>query len=331
MQLEEFKNVMVFIEQREGEIQKVSFELLGKGRELADKLGVKLKGVIVGNKVNKLAEDVIAYGADEAIVVDNELLDIYATNPYTKALSEVINGEKPEIFLIGATTIGRDIAPRVAARVETGLTADCTSLEIDDESNDLLMTRPAFGGNLMATIICPEHRPQMSSVRPGVIPMPSRVDGKKGDITPWEVTLTDEDMDIEIIEIVKEEKEKVNIEDANVLVSGGRGLGSKKNFEELEKLAQILDGEVSASRGVVDAGWVDAARQVGQTGKTVRPNLYIACGISGAIQHVAGMEESDFIIAINKNPKAAIFERADIGIVGDVNKILPALINELDK
>ncbi|WP_353892747.1 electron transfer flavoprotein subunit alpha/FixB family protein [Proteinivorax hydrogeniformans] len=331
MQLDQYKNIMVFIEQREGEIQKVSFELLGKGRELADKLGVELKGVLLGSKMEKLAKEVTAHGADEAIVVDDEMLEVYTTNPYTKALADVINKEKPEIFLIGATTIGRDLAPRVAARVKTGLTADCTSLEIDEETNNLLMTRPAFGGNLMATIICPEHRPQMSSVRPGVMPMPSKNVDSEGVITSWDAKLSKEDIDIEVLEVVKEEKEKVNIEDANVLVSGGRGLGSEENFGRLRELAKVLDGEVSASRAVVDAGWTDGARQVGQTGKTVRPNLYIACGISGAIQHVAGMEESDFIIAINKNSNAAIFERADIGIVGDVNKVLPALINELNK
>jgi electron transfer flavoprotein alpha subunit len=251
------------------------------------------------------------------------------TEPYTKVLSEVISANKPEIVLIGATAIGRDLAPRVSARIYTGLTADCTSLDIDEENKNLLMTRPAFGGNIMATIVCPDHRPQMSTVRPGVMTICEKDESRIGDIKEFKVKLSEKDVNVEILEVVKEEKERINIEEADVLVSGGRGIGQPDNFKMLKELADLLKGQVSASRAVVDAGWIDRDHQVGQTGKTVRPGLYIACGISGAIQHLAGMEESEFIVAINKDPGAPIFEVADVGIVGDVNKVVPLLIEEL--
>lgn len=329
MNIAEYKGVFVFVEQREGKIQRVSLELIGKGREIAEKLGETVTAVILGNNIADKTKTLIHYGADEVLYVDNEALDIYMTEPYTKALTEVINSRKPGIFLIGATAIGRDLAPRVSARVHTGLTADCTSLDIDDETKNLLMTRPAFGGNIMATIICPDHRPQMSTVRPGVMPLFERDENREGNIEEVKVAFSREDMNVEILEVVKEAKQKVNIEEAKVLVSGGRGIGKPENFEILKELAIGLDGQVSASRAVVDAGWIDSGQQVGQTGKTVRPDLYIACGISGAIQHLAGMEESEFIVAINKDAGAPIFEVADVGIVGDINKVVPALIEEL--
>jgi len=328
MNLADYKGVYVFIEQREGNIQKVSLELIGKGRELADKLNTDVTAVILGYNLNNL-EDLIYYGADKVLYSDNKVLDVYTTEPYTKVLSKVTEDYKPEIFLVGATSIGRDLAPRVSARVYTGLTADCTSLEIEEDTKNLLMTRPAFGGNIMATIICPEHRPQMSTVRPGVMKSLDKDFNRNGSIEKISVDLNEKDMNVEVIEIVKETKEKINIEEANVLVSGGRGIGDKENFEILFSLAKELGGQVSASRAVVDEGWIDRDYQVGQTGKTVRPNLYIACGISGAIQHLAGMEESDFIVAINKDNSAPIFEIADIGIVGDAKKVIPLLTKEL--
>ncbi len=230
---------------------------------------------------------------------------------------------------MGASTIGRDLAPRVSARINTGLTADCTKLEVDEETKDLLMTRPAFGGNIMATIICPEHRPQMSTVRPGVMTLAEADTARKGVISKVPVAFDSADMNIEILEVVKETKAKVNIEDANILVSGGRGVGKPENMSTLENLALRLGGTVSASRAVVDAGWIDRNNQVGQTGKTVRPDLYFACGISGAIQHLAGMEDSEFIVAINKDETAPIFDAADLGIVGDVHKVIPELMKLL--
>lgn len=320
-------SVMVFIEQRDSEIQNVSLELLGKGRELSGKLSDKLTAVLLGNNVKNLCEEIVAYGADEVICVDDKNLKMYTTNNYAKALCDVIEKKKPEIVLIGATTIGRDLAPRVSATLKTGLTADCTSLEIDDETKGLLMTRPAFGGNIMATIVCPDHRPQMSTVRPGVMQKLPKDNSKAGIIEHFNVKFED-DKSVEVLKYVKENVKKVNIEDANILISAGRGIGSKENMNKLYELADLLGAEVSASRAVVDSGWVDKARQVGQTGKTVRPDLYIACGISGAIQHLAGMEESEFIIAINKNNEAPIFEVADVGIVGDVNKVVRNLIDE---
>lgn len=329
MNISAYKGVFVFIEQREGEVSKVSLELLGKGRELADELSEKLIAVLMGHNMNDACKELIYYGADEVIYVDDEALHVYMTEPYTKAMSIIINDRKPEIVLVGATAIGRDLAPRVSARIHTGLTADCTSLEIEEEKRLLLMTRPAFGGNILATIICPDYRPQMSTVRPGVMQKLERDMTRSGEITSYPITIKDEDMTYKILEVVKEKKEKVNIEDANVLVSGGRGIGNAENFEVLKDLATQLKGQVSASRAVVDAGWIHRDHQVGQTGKTVRPGLYFACGISGAIQHLAGMEESDFIVAINKDATAPIFEVADVGIVGDVHKIVPELISAL--
>lgn len=322
-------SVMVFVEQRSGEIQNVSLELLGKGRELADKINNKLSAVLLGYNIKKLSEELIEYGADEVVYVEDENLDVYLTSTYTKALTEVINKKNPDIVLVGATTIGRDLAPRVSANIETGLTADCTSLEIDDENQGLLMTRPAFGGNIMATIICPNHRPQMSTVRPGVMKKLEKDITRTGNVEKIDVKFLEDYKNVQVLKYVKENVKKVNIEDAKVLISAGRGIGCKENMDALYELADLLGAEVSASRAVVDAGWIDKSRQVGQTGKTVRPDVYIACGISGAIQHLAGMEESEYIIAINNNSDAAIFEVADLSLVGDVNKVIKNLIQEL--
>ncbi|QUH30643.1 electron transfer flavoprotein subunit alpha/FixB family protein [Vallitalea guaymasensis] len=329
MNINEYKGVVVFVEQREGMISKVSLELLGKGRELADNLGEKMTAVLIGYDMMDKTKELIYYGADKVIYADDKIFEVYMTEPYTKAMSTIINDRKPEIVLFGATAIGRDLAPRISARIHTGLTADCTSLEIDEENNNLLMTRPAFGGNILATIICPNYRPQMSTVRPGVMQKLEKDTSRAGEVEQYKIDINESDMTYKILEVVKEEKEKINIEDANVLVSGGRGIGKADNFTILKELAKELKGQVSASRAVVDAGWINKDHQVGQTGKTVRPGLYFACGISGAIQHLAGMEESDFIIAINKDSEAPIFEVADLGIVGDVHKVIPELINQL--
>ena len=259
------------------------------------------------------------------------MLAKYATEPYAKAITAIIKEFDPEIVLYGATSIGRDLAPRVSARVHTGLTADCTKLEIAEDTKLLNMTRPAFGGNIMATIVCKNHRPQMATVRPGVMAALAADTVRKGEVVPFKVEFTPADMNIEIIEEVKETKKIVDVTELKVLVSGGRGIGSPEFFNTLKELADLLGGEVAASRAVVDAGWIGKEYQVGQTGKTVRPNLYIACGISGAIQHVAGMESSEVVISINKNDGAAIFDVSDLGIVGDVKTIIPKLIEALKK
>lgn len=323
-----YKGVHVFIEQNDRKIQNVSLELLGKARELADTLQQQVTAVLVGYEIEEV-EKLAAYGADKILYANDEALDLYMTEPYTKVLTQIVNDEKPEIVLFGATAIGRDLAPRIAGRVHTGLTADCTSLEINEENGDLMMTRPAFGGNLMATIICPDHRPQMATVRPGVMQKIKPDESKPAVIESVNITIEESDKTYEILEVVKEVSEKMDIQEAHVLVSGGRGVGCTENFEQLEVLAHELGGIVSSSRAAVDIGWMPKEVQVGQTGKTVRPDLYVACGISGAIQHLAGMEESEFIVAINKDETAPIFEAADIGIVGDLTKVIPALIEEL--
>ena len=324
------KNVYVIAEQRDGKIMKVSYELIGKARELADDLGQEVVAVLMGSGVEAVAGDLAKAGADKVVVVDDPMLAEYVKEPYTKAVTAVIKAQDPEIVIFGASSIGRDLAPRVSARIHTGLTADCTKLEIDPETKLLNMTRPAFGGNIMATIICANHRPQMATVRPGVMQALADCD-KVGTVEKFDVEFTAEDMNVEICEVVKTEKKSVDITEAKILVSGGRGLGGPEGFEPLRELAKVLGGEVSSSRAAVDAGWIDRDRQVGQTGKTVRPDLYIACGISGAIQHAAGMEESEFIVAINKEESAPIFNICDLGIVGDLNKIVPKLTEALKK
>lgn len=340
MGLEEYKGVYVFAQQVDNELSGIAFELLGKAKDLAKDLDTDVTAVLIGSEVKDLADELAAYGADKVIVVDDPELKEYRTEPYTHALASVINEYKPEIMLVGATAIGRDLGPRVSARVATGLTADCTVLEIGDfplvaipgreqKHNQLLMTRPAFGGNTIATIACPDNRPQMATVRPGVMQAIDKIEGAKAEVIEFNPGFTPDNKYVEIMEVVKSVTDVVDIMDANILVSGGRGVGSPENFKILEDLAEVIGGEVSCSRAVVDAGWKPRDIQVGQTGKTVRPNVYFAIGISGAIQHVAGMEEADIIVAINKDDTAPIFDVADYGIVGDLNKIVPMLTEQL--
>ena len=309
-------------------------------KELAKDLGVEVTAVLVGSDVKGLADQLAEYGADKVIVVDDPELKEYRTEPYTHAIASVIKEFKPEIFLIGATAIGRDLGPRVCARIHTGLTADCTKLDIGDfpmnpvpgretKHNQLLMTRPAFGGNTIATIACPDFRPQMATVRPGVMQKAPKEAGKKAVVTEFNPGFTKNNKYVDILEVVKAVSNTVDIMDAKILVSGGRGVGSPENFKILDDLAEAIGGTVSCSRAVVDAGWKPKDLQVGQTGKTVRPNVYFAIGISGAIQHLAGMEESDIIVAINKDESAPIFDVADYGVVGDLNKIVPMLTEKI--
>ena len=326
----QYKNVYVFVEQREGVIQNVGLELLGKARELADALNEKVYAMLLGHDLTTQAQECIAYGADTVLRVDAPELATYVTEPYAQAIYQIIRDNKPSIVLIGATTIGRDLGPRLSARVETGLTADCTGLEIS-EDRDLLMTRPAFGGNLMATIICKKHRPQMSTVRPGVMRMGQRDENRQGTIEDVKINFDKSKFRVRVLETVKQTKNLVDITEAHVLISGGRGVGNAEGFDMLRAMANTIGAEVSASRAMVDAGVLGHERQVGQTGKTVRPDLYFAMGISGAIQHLAGMEESEYIIAINKDKFAPIFNVADLGIVGDVRKIVPLLTEKLKR
>ena len=320
------RNVYVFAEQRDGNIQKVAYELVGKARELADMLDEKVYAVLAGEGMKDKAGSLIGAGADGVVLVENPMLAEYTTEAYAKAVVAVIQAKDPEIFLIGATAIGRDLAPRVSARIHTGLTADCTGLAIDENSKNLLMTRPAFGGNIMATIVCEEHRPQMATVRPGVMNALAADETRTGEIEEFSVEFSADDMPVELVEVIKEEKALADITEAKILVSGGRGMGDKETFDGiLNPLAEALGGAVSGSRATVDAGWIDHECQVGQTGKTVRPDLYLACGISGAIQHVAGMEGAEYIVAVDKNDGAPIFDVADLGVVGDVTSLLPKL------
>ncbi|NFN88300.1 electron transfer flavoprotein subunit alpha/FixB family protein [Clostridium sporogenes] len=331
MNLSDFKGIWVFAEQREGKLQKVALELIGKGKDLSKKLGVELTAVLLGYDIDNMPKQLIDYGADKVLYVNDPLLKNYTTDGYTKVISDLIQERKPEILLVGATYIGRDLAPRISSRLGTGLTADCTGLDIDNDTRNLLMTRPAFGGNLMATIICESNRPQMSTVRPGVFEKLEKDSNRDGSIENIKINLRESDIKIKIKEIIKLAKEIEDISEAKILVSGGRGLGSPEGFKLLRELADLMGGAISGSRAVVDSGWIDKAYQVGQTGKTVRPNLYIACGISGAIQHLAGMQDSDYIIAINKDESAPIMQVADLSIVGDYKKILPSMIDEIKK
>ncbi|MGE5632852.1 MAG: FAD-binding protein [Caulobacteraceae bacterium] len=329
--LSAYKGVWVFAEQRNGKLMGTAYELLGEGRKLADKLGVELSALLLGSGVAGLSEELIHYGADRVILAEHPELKLYTTDGYTKVITELVNSKKPEIILIGATNIGRDLGPRLAARLDTGLTADCTKLEIDDEQKILLQTRPAFGGNIMATIITPRHRPQMSTVRPGVMKKMPRDNSRKGIVEKVEVKLESKDIRARVKEVVKSAKQIVNLVDAEIIVSGGRGLGNPEGFKLIGELAKELGGVVGSSRAAVDNGWISQDHQVGQTGKTVRPKIYIACGISGAIQHLAGMQNSECIIAVNKNPDAPIFDVADYGIVGDLYKVVPMMIEEARK
>ena len=331
MDFSEYKDIYVVAEQRDGEIQSVALELIGKARDLAKVTGEKVVAILAGCGIADKAKTLVAYGADKVVVIDDPVLKDYVTEQYTQAVFQAVNAFKPSILMYGATTIGRDLAPRIAARLGTGLTADCTKLTINEETHEFEMTRPAFGGNLMATIKCPEHRPQMSTVRPGVMPKATPDFGREGEIVEFKPKFDESKFIVKLVKSVKEQKTAVDIADAKILVSGGRGVGCKEGFEMLQGLATVLGGEVSSSRAMVDAGVMPHERQVGQTGKTVRSAVYFAMGISGAIQHLAGMEESETIIAVNKDKFAPIFSVADLGIVCDLNKVVPLLTERLKK
>ncbi len=322
------KGIWVFAECRDNKLMSVTYELLSAGRMLADKLNQKLGAVLMGNGVSGIAQELIGYGADEVYLAENSLLESYCDDGYAKVMVDLIREHKPEILLIGATIIGRSLSPRVAARLQTGLTADCTGLDIDEKGN-LLQTRPAFGGNIMATIISPNTRPQMATVRPKVMKKAEFNPDRTGKIIKAGVNLSSQDIHTKILQVIKETKERVNLDEAEIIVSGGRGLQNGENFKLIKELADLLGGTVGASRAAVDAEWISHHHQVGQTGKTVCPKLYIACGISGAIQHLAGMQSSDCIVAINKDPDAPIFNVATCGIVGDIFEVVPRLISKL--
>jgi len=327
--LSAYSGVWVFVEQTEGEPAKVSWELLGKGRELAANLAVPLSAIVIGDAVDNLCVESFAYGADQVYLIDAPVFRHYRTESYLKAVCHLVETYKPEIILMGATGLGRDLAGAVATAVGTGLTADCTGLSIDDKRN-LMQTRPAFGGNIMATIMCDKFRPQMATVRPHVMPMAEKQPGKNGAIIRETCPLREEDILVKVLEIISDrKKDNVDVAGAEFIVSGGRGMMGKDNFAILKELADELGGVVGASRSAVDAGWMPQDRQVGQTGKTVRPKIYIACGISGAIQHLVGMQDSDVVIAINRDKDAPIFEVATYGIVGDLFQVIPAITNRL--
>jgi electron transfer flavoprotein alpha subunit len=353
--LSAYRHVWVFAEQRKGKIMNVALELIGEGRRLAREIGAdtKVYAVLIGDRVRSLSAECFEYGADGVYIIEDDLLANYTTDGYTKVFTDTIRVYKPEIVLFGATHIGRDLAPRVAARLNTGLTADCTRLDVkvgsyidyanksttldtsdlDPNSDDkgLKQTRPAFGGNLMATIVCPRTRPQMATVRPGVMARREREVGAKGEIVKVDPTLSADDIRIEVLDVVKSAKEIVSLTDADIICSGGRGLGDASGFDLIKRFADKVGGVVGSSRAAVDSGWIDQSHQVGQTGTTVKPKIYFACGISGAIQHLAGMQTSDIIIAINKDADAPIFEVADYGIVGDLYKVIPRIIDDWDK
>lgn len=340
------KGIFVVVEQRSGKVQNVGLELIGEATRLKEDLKDDVVAVLLGSDIEGEVAKLYEYGADKVILIDSPYLKNYVTEPYTKALTEVCKQYDPEIMLFGASSIGRDVAPRLASRVKTGLVADCTGLRMakteaeiakeeamgcTDGTRALLMTRPAFGGNIMATLMCPRTKPQMATVRPGVMKKIDRIPGKTGELINMTVDFVEADMNVEILEVVKADKKHVDITEAKILVSGGRGIGGPQGFDILRDCAKELGGEISSSRACVDAGWIENSRQVGQTGKTVRPELYLACGISGAIQHVAGMENSELVIAINKNDTAPIFGVSDLGIVGDLKVIVPKLTDALRK
>jgi len=327
--IDEYRGVWVFVEQTDGQPARVSLELLGRGRELADKLEVELTAFLLGESVQETGQELISYGADEVILADHALLRDYRTELYTNIISREVKVRKPEVLIVGASPIGRDLAPRLSFRLNAGCTADCTGLDIDEESRLFVSTRPAFGGNVMATIICPENRPQMSTVRPGVMVLPEKDEKKEGRTINLDLHLEEEEIKVKILENVKAAGEGVNIEEADRVVAIGMGAEDEETCDMIRDLAQLLDAEVGATRFAMEAGWVSHDHQIGQTGKTVRPDLYIGCGISGAVQHTAGMSGSKMIVAINKDPNAEIFKIADYGIVGDVKEVVPAIISEL--
>lgn len=351
---EEYKNVWVYTEQRGGKLMPVALELLGEGRRLSREISAETKvcALLVGSETDHLTEELYAYGADVIYQLEDPLLKHYTTDGYTKVITDAIRAEKPEIVLFGATHIGRDLAPRIAARLDTGLTADCTRLDIntgdyihyletyttastagldpEDGNKGLKQTRPAFGGNLMATIVTPNTRPQMATVRPGVMEKQEPEQGAKGELVKVDVQLSEADIQVEVLDVVKEAKELVSLTDADIICSGGRGLGNAEGFTLIRKFADKVGGVVGASRAAVDAGWIDPSHQVGQTGTTVKPKIYFACGISGAIQHLAGMQTSDVIVAINRDPEAPMMQIADYAICGDLKKVIPEIIDQWD-
>lgn len=351
----DYKNVWVYTEQRDGKLMNVALELIGEGYRLSREIGgdTKVCALVVGNETDHLAEELYAYGADRVYQISSPLLAHYTTDGYTKVITEAIREQKPEIVLFGATHIGRDLAPRIAARLDTGLTADCTRLDIntgnyihylqtyttastagldaEDGNKGLKQTRPAFGGNLMATIVTPNTRPQMATVRPGVMEKREKDSARKGELIKLECALTEEEIHVEVMDVVKEAKEIVSLTDAQIICSGGRGLGDADGFKLIREFADKVGGVVGASRAAVDSGWIDASHQVGQTGTTVKPKIYFACGISGAIQHLAGMQTSDIIVAINKDPDAPMMQLADYAICGDLKKVIPELIAQWDE
>ncbi len=329
--LKEYQGVWVFVEQSNGQPAEVSWELLGVGSELAKTLDVELSTIVIGDKVEDLCQESFAYGAKKAYLIDDTVFHYYRTEPYYKAICHLINKYKPEIVLVGATGLGRDLASAVATKIETGLTADCTGLSIDDK-RFLLQTRPAFGGNIMATILTEKTRPQMSTVRPHVMPLPEKDTSRKGEVIRESMSIKENDIVAKVLQIIDDHKqgaEAIDIAAADVIVSGGRGLQSPENFSILQELADELGGVVATTRSAVEAGWMPVERQVGQTGKTVRPKLYIACGISGAIQHLVGMQDSDVIIAINRDRQAPIFEVATYGIEGDLFQVVPSITERI--
>jgi len=328
--IKDYHDVWVFAEQRDNKIMPVVIELIGEAKRLAAEIGCKVCTIICGHHIDQQANELIGYGVDQVYIADAPELKNYTTDAYTKVIYEAIMKYKPEILLLGATHIGRDLGPSIAVKCNTGLTADCTKLEIDPVDKKLMQTRPAFGGNLMATIVCENHRPQMATVRPGIMQKAEYVKKGKGKKIELKVSFEDGELREKVLKVVKSVREAVSLTDAKVVVSGGLGLGGPEGFELVKKLADRLGGVVGSSRAAVDAGWIAPSHQVGQTGTTVRPNLYIACGISGAIQHLAGMQDSKCIVAINKDENAAIFEVADYGLVGDLYKVIPAILNALD-
>lgn len=328
---DDYKGVWVFVEQTDGKARSVSHELIGQGRNLADKLGQELAAVVIGGDIDAVAKDVFASGVDKVYAVAGEEYSHYNSDAFTFAFADLIETYKPNVVLLGATVDGRDLGPRVSSRVSAGLTADCTNLDIDEETGLVAWTRPAFGGNIMATILCPDYRPQMGTVRPKVFKRPEQDFGRSGEIIRVPSKVKPEDIRTKLVDVIKVCEASCNIEEAEIIIAGGRGMCKVENFKLIEELAELVGGAVGASRAVVDAGWEPALNQVGQTGKTVAPKVYFAFGISGAIQHLAGMTSSDTIIAVNKDPDAEIFKHADYGIVADAMEVLPILIEEFKK
>jgi len=325
-----YSGVWVWVEQFNGRTGGISVEMLGQGRKLADRRKVALTACVLGHHVEHITKEAISFGADRVFWVDDPSLVVYRTAPYASVLINLVREYKPDIFLLGASSRGRDLASSVASLLYTGLTADCTALDIDPETGLLLQTRPAFGGNIMATIICPDHRPQMATVRHRVFEMPVADSRREGQVIAVKAAMSPEQITTHVVESILE-KDEVNLADAHIIVAGGRGVGGPAGFETIRKLAEVLGGAVGSSRGAVDAGWISYAHQVGQTGRTVRPDLYIACGISGQIQHLAGMKTSKIIVAINKNPDAPIFKIANYGIADDLFQVVPALTEQFKK